>query len=76
MSLSKEDVEQIVEIMNNKSLLTHDEHSHHHDFIEAMIKKEERKQETWQKVKVHVLGWGAIGIIGSIGTWILKHIEW
>lgn len=46
-------------------------HSEHHEFIERMIKKEERRQEIWDKVKAQVLGWGIVAIIGSIGAWIL-----
>ena len=53
----------------------HIAHKEHHEFIEAMIEKERRKQEMWEKVKAHVLGWGIVAIVGGLGTVILKQIS-
>ena len=75
MSLSPDEVKSIIDIVNEQSALSSTDHSHHHAFIEAMIQKEERKQETWQKVKVQVLGWGVIAISGFIGTWVYNHLK-
>jgi hypothetical protein len=53
-------------------------HVEHHQFLETLILREKRKQERWEAIKIHVLGWAILGIIGSIGTaaykfWI-EHI--
>lgn len=60
--------EALVEHLDPKS------HKEHHDFIEAMVQKEQRKQEMWQKVKTQVVGWGVIAVIGSIGAYVINHI--
>lgn len=43
-------------------------HVEHHQFLETLIMREKRKQERWEAIKVHVLGWAIIAAIGSIGT--------
>lgn len=53
-------------------------HVEHHQFLETLILREKRKQERWEAIKVHVLGWAIIAAIGSIWTaaykfW-LEHI--
>lgn len=50
-------------------------HKAHHAFVEAMVRREERRLEVWQNIKVHVLGWGIVAIIGGLGTWALNHLS-
>lgn len=49
--------------------------SDHFAFVEAMMLKEQRKQEMWRAVKVHVLGWGIVALVGGLGTFVLTHLE-
>ena len=81
MSLTKkETTEALLEALNKRASLDGPTHKHHHDFMtdnmpymEAFITKEKRKQERWEKIKVHVLGWGIVGIVGGIGTIVVNY---
>jgi|TARA_R110000803_G_scaffold21033_4_gene53421 hypothetical protein len=75
MSLSKDEVNQIAEAISLKSSLSIKDHCSQHAFINTLIKKEERKQELWLKIKVQVLGWGFIAVIGFIGTWVYNQLR-
>jgi len=37
--------------------------SDQHLFVSTWMKKEQRKQELWEKTKAHVTGWGAVAVI-------------
>lgn len=51
--------------MISEALEKHAE-SDHHKFVEAMMIREQRKQEMWEKIKTQVLAWGAIGVAGFL----------
>ena len=47
--------------------VTRDElHMEHHEFIKALIEKERRKQELWEKIKENVGSWALICVLGFI----------
>lgn len=41
-------------------------HKEHHEFIKALIEKEHRKQELWEKIQTNVGSWALIAIITFI----------
>lgn len=43
-------------------------HREHHEFIREWIEDRKRKHERANKIKTQVLGWGAVSILGGIGT--------
>lgn len=43
-------------------------HREHHEFIKEYIEERRVKKENREKLKTHVLGWGIITLLGSIGT--------
>lgn len=51
-----------------------DEHEMHHEFVASLIRKEQRKQETWDRAKAHVLGWGLVAFVGWLGTVLYEAI--
>ena len=74
-SMTKDDLRNVLnEVLVAHPSLDPDKHYEQHEWIELQIKKEKRAQERWEKVKVHVLGWGVVGLIGGIGAWVLSHI--
>jgi len=68
-SLTKEDVAELLleheekekQVMQN--LFERHMLSDQHLFIQILMKKEERKQELWERTKAHVVGWGAVAVI-------------
>jgi hypothetical protein len=61
------------EVLSARSRINNDIHTEHHDFIQILIEREERKKERWEKVKTQVLGWGIIGMIGAMGSAVYHH---
>ena len=43
-------------------------HAQDHVFLRAWIKKEQRKQELWEKVKAQVIGWGAVVLLAWLAV--------
>lgn len=50
-------------------------HARHHEYITSQIESNARDAERWEKIKTQVLGWGAITLVGWLGTLILKAFE-
>lgn len=75
--MSTATIEQIKEMIHdavNSTTIDPETHKEHHEFIRMCIKREERRQEIWDKVKVHVLGWGFVAAIGLIGKAVYHFI--
>ena len=74
--ITKEELETILESAIGKiAVIDKETHEDHHNWIKMQIDKEQRAQERWEKIKVHVLGWGIVALIASLGTWVLKHLR-
>jgi len=72
--LEKQDfIDALHEVLAERAEIDTDLHASHHLFIAKWIAKEKREEERWEKIKTHVLGWGIIGIIGSIGTAVYHY---
>jgi len=56
--------------------ISEETHETHHLFIRQLITKEERKQARVDKVVQQVLGWGIIGILGSIGAGMYEFVRY
>lgn len=65
-------IEALQEALNSKRVIDNDTHKIHHQFIEMMIKKEERSVERWEKIKTQVWGWGIVAVLSAIGTAVYK----
>lgn len=54
-------------------------HFEHHEFIKALITKERRKQELWEKIKGNVGTWAFIIVLGfiTLSLWdsILNYLK-
>lgn len=40
-------------------------HAMHHDFVADMIERRRRRLDRWEKVRVHIYGWGAVTLLGA-----------
>jgi hypothetical protein len=77
--MDQKDKEELAELFT-KTIQMHlppETHREHHDFVQALIQKENRKQELWENVKAQVLGWGVIGsILLAIGAFGAQIKDW
>lgn len=63
------------EVLEKRAKIDADLHLEHHEFIKALIEREQRKQALWDEVKKQVFGWGAIALIGFVGDFILSQFK-
>jgi hypothetical protein len=80
-ALTEEDVVALAEAFHARqpSSLAIEVHVEHHAFLEQWIAKEKRKQELYEKVKAHVMGWGIVSLIvatiGGLGATALEFFR-
>lgn len=67
-------IELLESALDKRSRIDAKEHFEHHEFISSFIKRERIRTERWEEIQRQVLGWGAIALIGGIGTIIAKKI--
>ena len=61
--ISSEDIDEIVARLGaNPS-----QHSQHHEWIEAEIRKERERSQFWSDLRKHVAKWGAVSVITVLG---------
>jgi len=65
----------IAEALDSRSRIDAESHAEHHAFIASMIKREQRRQQVWDSITQQVLGWGAVAVVGAIGTAIIKVLS-
>ena len=70
MALEKEDINSITEALvtalNANRDVENIRHKEDHDFMYLLRKREERKQELWEAVKIHLAKWGSVGLITGL----------
>jgi len=52
------------------------QHEDHHDFIQEMIAKSERRQALWQRFRLSLVGAVAtalVGLLALFGKWIVEN---
>jgi hypothetical protein len=45
------------------------------EYVRVLWAREKRAQERWEKIKVHVMGWGIVALVGWIGALALQALE-
>lgn len=68
-------VEAIRNLLDERARLEPEVHAEHHAFVKALMERERRKTELWEKVKTQVLGWGLIAAVGTLGTIIFEWLQ-
>lgn len=78
-TLTDEDVRAIALAFEAFRSVPYEEHREHHEFISAWIARQRRKDETVEKVRAQLAGWGIITLLGGIGfaVWefVKKHLN-
>lgn len=67
--LTKEDLKEVVEAAFEKH-----QNSDHHQFIQALVEKEQRNKELYEKIKAHVAGWVVVAAIGFVAVSVWKEV--
>lgn len=52
-----------------------DEYKEQHEFLKELLESERAKKEMMNTIKTQILGWGIMGIMGIIGTWVASHLS-
>lgn len=63
------------EVLERRAKIDTEIHLEHHEFIKAMIEREQRRQALWDAVQKQVFGWGAVALIGFLGDYIISHLK-
>lgn len=50
-------------------------HATHHEYVAAMIERRRRRLDRWEKVRVHVYGWGAVTLLSAAIYAIGSHVR-
>lgn len=78
-SLTEQDVRALVAALNEIRSVPYELHLEHHDYISALIVREQKRAELYEKLKAHVLGWGIVGIVTGLGyallSWFRDHMK-
>lgn len=73
--MSPGELEELGQIIAKAIKMDHQGHTDHHEFIEAMMEREQRKQERWEKIQTSLIGSVALIVLGSIGKLILMGVD-
>lgn len=73
-TLTDEDIRAISDAFDPYRLPFED-HREHHEFISAWIAKQKRKEETIEKVRAQLAGWGIISLLGGIGFAVWEFVK-
>ncbi len=68
--LTKADVKELLDAAVEKHMI-----SDQHQFVQAWMQKEQRKQELWEKAKAHVAGWGMVSVVVFLFTLLREYFH-
>lgn len=74
MSDAKEIAREVVKALEDSRNVGQETHENHHDFIETFMRKEERKQEIWEQVKIHLVKSGALATAIFLGWLVWNYV--
>ncbi len=56
----------IDQALDRRNRIDADTHRTHHDYVARLIERDRRRTERWERVRVHVYGWGAVTALGGL----------
>lgn len=62
-------------VLDERTVIDHDVHRRHHDYIEDEIARRARWEKRREQVLQHVLGWGAVIGVATIGKAIYEYFQ-
>jgi len=73
--ISKDDIKTAIhDAISECTFIDFETHTAHHQFVNEMIERRQRRQQLYDKVRQHVIGWGALSVITGLGALIYQAI--
>lgn len=63
MNSAKEIAAEIVTELEKSRGIDRETHHRHHDYLETLITKENKRTEVWEQIKVHLMKYGALSLV-------------
>ncbi len=63
-------VQAVMEAFERTSVVNRETHKLHHDYLEGVLERQRIRRERWEKVRVQVLGWSIIAVLGSVAKFV------
>jgi hypothetical protein len=73
--MDNDQIERLGVIIAEQMNKSHQDHDDHHEFIEAIMKREEKKQARWEKIQTSVIGSVALLVLGSVGKLVMMGFD-
>ncbi|MBL4761414.1 MAG: hypothetical protein JKY93_01785 [Gammaproteobacteria bacterium] len=73
--MDQEKLEELATVIARKIILDQKDHANHHDFIKAMMLREETRQARWEKMQISLIGSVVLAVLGGIGKVFLMVID-
>jgi hypothetical protein len=70
-----EEIRQIFVICQESTATFSETHKLEHDFMKALIAKEEKRAAFYQDIQKQIIGWGIIALVGSFGAWVWSQVS-
>lgn len=67
-------VKAVTQALDDRGTIEKSLHRKHHDYIDVLLVREQRRAERWESIKAHVYGWGIITAITGIGALVWNYI--
>lgn len=76
--ITREELQSVVETavgaaLDGRRRIDSETHNMHHEFVGMLIARQKKRDEIWQHVRKHVIGWLVVSLIlgiGRIGWWV------
>lgn len=70
MSISRDDLREVMSEMLNDRRINLDEHGEHHEWIQERIETEKARKDLYREVTRTVIQWSVLGILGGLVFWV------
>ena len=69
--LNRADIEQAInDVLDARNRVDAETHHEHHEWIQAQIKRENKRTEMYEKIGTSVAQWGILAILGLIWAYL------
>mgnify|MGYP000676977271 CR=1 FL=1 len=73
--MDKDDIKSAIsEALKDNRALDPETHKLHHNYVDELIKRRQRRDAMWDKARAQVLVWGIITILTGIGISVYNYV--